>query len=112
MTRQSERIAALIDGVLTEPGTTESDLRRLVAARAGALSGGQAADAAVPDDLSDWVAMVAQHAYKTTDQDVASLRAAGFSEDQIFEVTVAAAVGASRARLERALDAIGPKDDG
>ena len=111
MTRQSERITALIDGVLTDPGTTGSDLRRLVAARAGALSGGQAADASVPEALSDWVAKVAQHAYKTTDQDVASLRAAGYSEDQIFEVTVAAAVGASRARLERALEAIGPKDE-
>jgi alkylhydroperoxidase family enzyme len=52
------------------------------------------------------VAKVAQHAYRTTDEDLAALLAAGYSEDQIFEITVAAALGASQARAECALRAL------
>ncbi len=61
----------------------------------------------VPDELSDWVEKVALHAYRTTDEDIELLKAAGYSEDQLFELTVAAALGASRARLERALGTLG-----
>ena len=110
--RHPDQITALVDGVLTSPGTTGQDLRRAVEARAGALSGRRRADAVVPEALSEWIEKVARHAYKTTDQDIASLRAAGYSEDQIFEVTVAAAIGASRARLERALEAVQSADEG
>ncbi len=112
MVRHREQITALVESVLTSPGTTGQDLRRAVEARAGVLSGRQGADAVVPEALSEWIRKVARHAYKTTDQDVASLRAAGYSEDQIFEVTVAAAIGASRARLERALEALHSADEG
>ena len=69
----------------------------------------QGTDTTVPDDLSDWVEKVARHAYRTTDEDIESLKAAGYSEDQIFELTVAAALGASRARLERALGTLAGK---
>jgi alkylhydroperoxidase family enzyme len=49
---------------------------------------------------------VAQHAYKVTDEDVAALQAAGNSDDAVFEVTVAAALGAALARLERGMAAL------
>ncbi len=38
-----------------------------------------------------------------TDADVEALKAAGLSEDEIFEATVAAAVGAGLARFEAGL---------
>ncbi len=43
------------------------------------------------------------HAYKVTDADVEELKRAGFSEDEIFEHTVAAAVAAGLERLEAGL---------
>ena len=38
------------------------------------------------------------------DEDVEALRQAGYSEDQIFELTVSAALGAGFRRLKSALD--------
>jgi len=37
---------------------------------------------------------------------VAALQAAGYTEDQLFELTVSAAVGAARVRLEAGLRAL------
>ena len=41
-----------------------------------------------------------EHAYKVTDEDIAALKRAGYSEDQVFEITAATAVGAALLRLE------------
>jgi len=49
---------------------------------------------------------VARHAYKVTDEDLAGLLRAGNTEDALFEVTVAAALGAALGRLERGLAAL------
>jgi alkylhydroperoxidase family enzyme len=46
------------------------------------------------------------HAPQIDDADVAAVRAAGFSEDQVFEVVVAAAVGQASRRYESALAAV------
>ena len=43
----------------------------------------------------------ATRAYTVTDADVEALKAAGHSEDEIFEQTVSAAVGAGLLRLRR-----------
>jgi alkylhydroperoxidase family enzyme len=43
------------------------------------------------------------HAYKVTDRDVDELKAAGFTEDEIFEHTVSAAVGAGLERIDAGL---------
>jgi alkylhydroperoxidase family enzyme len=42
------------------------------------------------------------HAYRVTDGDVAALKAAGISEDEIFEQTVAAAIAEGLRRLDAA----------
>jgi alkylhydroperoxidase family enzyme len=81
--------------LLRAPGTLEP------AVRTAAAEGGP-----VPEPLASYVDTVRRHAYRTTEQDIAGLRAAGYSEDQIFEATVAAAFGAARARLRAGLDAI------
>ena len=62
---------------------------------------------AVPQPLEAWVAKVRDRAYATTDADVDALRQAGYSEDEIFEVTVAAAVGTGLARFEAGMRALG-----
>jgi alkylhydroperoxidase family enzyme len=53
-----------------------------------------------PPEFASYLEKVRLHAYKTTDSDVARLKDAGFSEDEIFEQTVSAAVAAGLDRLE------------
>lgn len=62
--------------------------------------------AELPADLRAYVDKVAKHAYRITDEDVEALTRAGYSEDAIFEITAAAALGAAIARLERGLIAL------
>jgi len=99
--RHTEALERVAEAILETPGDADTDLRRAVAAYAGGE------DAAIPEDLRPYVDKVALNAYKVTDDDVESLRAAGYSEDAIFELTLAAALGASRARLDAGLRAMG-----
>src|SRR5262245_48797998 len=88
-----ERVA---EGVLRGKATLPVEIRQAAAARADAG----------PPAATEWVRKVHDHAYKTTEEDVALLKAAGLDEDAIFELTVAAAVGAASLRMERALRAL------
>ena len=65
--------------------------------RSAALDG-----AAVPSSLETYVAKVRECAYKVTDADVAAMRTAGWGEEEIFELTLATALGAALSRHERA----------
>jgi alkylhydroperoxidase family enzyme len=60
-----------------------------------------------PAELAAYLEKVRTGAYKVTDADVEALKAAGFSEDAIFEATVTAAIGEGLRRLDAAMDAIG-----
>jgi alkylhydroperoxidase family enzyme len=61
----------------------------------------------VPPDLAAYVQKVRSRAYTVTDAEVEALKAAGHSEDEIFEQTVSAAVGAGLLRLDAGLEAMG-----
>jgi alkylhydroperoxidase family enzyme len=129
----------LVDSVFGTPGQTPSQLRRAVAARAagwssppGPLSPSLRSGEAVPERssppvplsgtergiggedvpaaLARYVDLVACHAYKVADDDIATLQRAGHSDDAVFEVTVAAALGAALGRLERGLAALRGED--
>jgi alkylhydroperoxidase family enzyme len=60
-----------------------------------------------PPELAAYLEKVRECAYTVTDADVDALKGAGFSEDEIFEQTVAAAVGEGLRRLELGLKAVG-----
>jgi alkylhydroperoxidase family enzyme len=74
--------------------------------RAAALARGEAPPD-VPSDLAEYLDKVATAASSLGDADVDGLRTGGHSEDEIIELTEAAALGASVARLDLALAAIG-----
>ncbi len=63
-------------------------------------------DRASPADFAPYLAKVRGEAFRVTDGDVEALKAAGHSEDEIFEQTVAAAVAAGLERLEAGLKAL------
>ena len=50
--------------------------------------------------VAHYVDAVRRHAYRVSDEDVERLRGAGLDDDAIFELTVAAALGAAAQRLE------------
>jgi alkylhydroperoxidase family enzyme len=77
--------SALVDS----SGATSPDLRRAVA------SGNP------PPELMALVTKIRSRAYTVTDQDVDALRSR-YTEDQLFEIIVAAAFGAAHERLSAA----------
>jgi|SRR5712664_2995320 hypothetical protein len=85
----------LTAAVLDTPGETPASLRRAALQR-GTL----------PAPLASYIDKVARHAYKVTDTDVAGLQRAGHSDDALFELTVAAALGAALYRLDKGMAAL------
>ena len=57
--------------------------------------------------LEAYVQLVRRQAYRITDADVEGLKAAGHSEDEVFEQTVSVAVAEGLRRLQAGLRAIG-----
>jgi alkylhydroperoxidase family enzyme len=84
----------VLDRVLSGPGVAEPALRRAAAAGAG-----------LPGDLQALVEAIELHAYRVTDEDLTRLRAS-YDDDQLFEIVVSAALGASRRRLAAGLAAL------
>jgi hypothetical protein len=69
----------------------------------------RAITASIPADtrLASYLEKVHNRAYTVTDADVDALKAAGISEDEIFEQTVAAAISEGLRRWDAAERAIG-----
>jgi alkylhydroperoxidase family enzyme len=65
-----------------------------------------APDREAPRDFDAYLEKVRGHAYAITDQDVQDLKDAGYSEDEIFEHTVSAAVAAGIERLNAGLETL------
>lgn len=66
--------------------------------------------AAVPPEppaLAQYLDKVRSRAYTVTDSDVEALTAAGVSEEEIFEHTVAAAIAEGLRRLDAGLEVLG-----
>jgi hypothetical protein len=63
-------------------------------------------DRPAPPELEPYLDNVRNRAYAVTDADVQALKDAGYSDDEIFEQTVSAAVGAGLHRLERGLSCL------
>lgn len=100
-------VERLRQAVLAGQGATEAALCQAVEARAAVVGGRKGeASGVIPPELADFVDKVIHHAWQVTDEDVERLKRAGYSEDAIFEITIAAALGAGVGRLERGLAAL------
>jgi len=92
---RAELVAALRPAVFESPGHIDPGIRR--AAGSGAP---------MPQPWGPYTEKVRDCSYRVTDADVAALKAAGRSEEEIFEVTVAAALGAALHCLDAGLRAV------
>jgi len=63
-------------------------------------------NAGLAEPLTMLIDKVAKHAHLVTDEDIAAAKAAGFSEDQIFELVVCAAIGRATRQYHTALAAL------
>ena len=61
---------------------------------------------AAPAAMAEYLVKVRDRAYAVSDADVEALRSAGCSEDEIFEQTVAVAIGEGLRRLDAARDVL------
>jgi hypothetical protein len=95
MDRHAVEVEALRRAVLETPGATDRGTREAAYAGEG-----------LPPLLGAYVASIDVASYRITEADVAGLLAAGHSEDAVFEVTLAAAIGAAGRRLEAGLRAL------
>ena len=66
-----------------------------------------AASAPPPVEMAAYLAKVRDRAYAVVDRDIEALKESGFSEDVIFEQTVAVATAEGLRRLDRANEVIG-----
>src|SRR5438309_203910 len=93
--RHADLVAALSRAVFESAAETEPALRR-----------GVGAGSSVADPWGPYAEKVRDHSYRITDADVTALKAAGRSEEEIFEITVAAATGAALHGLKAGLRAL------
>ena len=85
---------ALEEAVLRGPGHTDPDLRqRLVERRE------------VPEHLRALLDKIERHAYMVTDEDLAVLKSR-YTDDERFEIVVAASLGSALERLRAGLRAL------
>ena len=101
-------INTLVDRLTYTRGETPETIRHLVQQRAAAHSYRFAVGCGngLTPLIEAYVDRVALHAYRVTDREIEILRAAGCSEDAIFELTLCAAVGAAIGRMGQAASAM------
>ena len=105
--RYSEDIQRIADDILTSSGETSSMLRQAIQERAFAISSHISSEKeGIPLELIPYIDKIALHAYKVTDEDIATLQEQGYSEDALFEITLSAALSTGLARLHYGLAAL------
>ena len=100
MTDITELHRALIARILDSDTRTPTELRRAAFDNLG-----------LSEPVRTLVHKIALRSYEVSDDDVAAARAAGFSEDQIFEIAVCAAVGQAGRQYDSALAALAEATD-
>ena len=81
--------------------------RRATTASSTPFAGRRARGPPLPPAFDAYLEKVRDGAFRVTDEDVRELVDAGFSEDEIFEHTVATAVAAGLDRLDAGLRTLG-----
>lgn len=94
------RVEKAIASLLGAPGKTDTSLRQAVFDRVRLGTG------KVPEDLRALVEKIADRPWSVSDEDIGRLLKAGYSEDQLYELVLAAAAGAGARRFDAGLRAM------
>ena len=60
----------------------------------------------LPEAFQTYIQKVVEESYKVTDRDIKDLQNSGYSEDFVFEITVAASLGAGLRRFRSGIEAL------
>ncbi|MBV9579655.1 MAG: hypothetical protein JO057_13790 [Chloroflexi bacterium] len=88
-------VQAIDQRILTGPGTASAQLRSKAFANSD-----------LPEPLATLIDKVARRSFQVADADFAAAVAAGFTEDQLFELVICAAVGESNRIYQAGLQAL------
>jgi len=106
-----KEIRSAIDALLGASGKSDAGLRRSVFERTR-TGAGELASPSGATYLRALVEKIEQRPWTVTGEDFDRLRRAGYSEDHLFELTVAAATGAGVRRFQAGLRALAADDPG
>ena len=95
-----------LKALLTGTGKTSPQLRQQLVTYGEQSAGVEGVKGDVPAGLIPYLDKVAHRAYQIGDKEIASLKKSGLSEDEIFEITVATAIGAGLGRMTQGLKAL------
>lgn len=108
-----DKVQQILHALFSNKGRTSLALRQAVVAYGEATAGVLSTPGEVPTNLVPYLDKVARTAYKVTDKDITRLKEAGYSEDEIYEITFSVAVGAGLGRMKQGLMALrGDNSDG
>src|SRR5438105_4291357 len=99
-------VRELLASVLGTPGASDPELRRETFERMRTGSRDVVSPARSVKALQDLLEKIDERPWVTSEDDFTKLLTSGYSEDQIFELIVAAAAGAGARRLEAGLRAL------
>jgi hypothetical protein len=85
----------VLDAVLRAPAATATVVREAAFKGSG-----------LPSPLQEYVGKLRSESYRLTEKDLHRLIAEGYSEDMVFEITIAGALGAAEERMQAALRAL------
>jgi alkylhydroperoxidase family enzyme len=102
MGQRVELFQVIVDTLRTASGSTSPELRQQL----NQLPANPDSLTDFPVALQTYIAKVARHAYKVTDEDIATLQSHGYTEDMIWEITLAVAIGAGKHSLDHGLAAL------
>ena len=97
-------IRQVLMSVLGPDGRSAQSERQSVYNFALNASGVGTDDTGLPETLKTYIEKLTHSPYKILDRDVDALRDAGYSEDQIYEITIANALGAAAGRYQRTME--------
>lgn len=100
------RVQQLLTALFSDKGHTPSALRHHIVAYGENVAGVNTAPGEIPTNLATYLDKVTRAAYKVTDKDISQLKEVGYSEDEIYEITLSAAVGVGLGRMKRGLVAL------
>jgi hypothetical protein len=101
MSKIAQLHGELVARVLLGDGKAAPELRRAAFENAG-----------LAEPVKTLIDKVATHSYQVTDGDIAAIRVAGLSEDEIFEIVVCAALGQASRQHASALAALANAAEG
>lgn len=104
--KQPLNVQKTLNALLTGKGKTSPKLRQEIVAYGQQLAGVAGVKGDVPAGLIPYLDKVAHRAYQISDKEIERLKESGLSEDEIFEITVAAAIGSGLGRMTQGLKAL------